>query len=277
MATLRIGDNPGAGTVGGILDAEIAQQYPTSPQGTTVTTYLKANTAGQISRFLMQLDLTPFAGQMVVVSSASVSILNADAMASTRTVELRELITTFTETQATWNVRATATNWNVAGALTGTDAGTTVLGTGIMPTTSSTRFTVSGAGFATWLQGKINAGATSCNFILSVINDTTVFDALNRRIATRNNTTASNRPWCDIDYTVATPPNISVDDISVNNLSGTATFTVSLSTPFALPVSVDYATTDDTATAGDDYTATSGTLTFAPGESVKTVTESIIP
>ena len=36
-------------------------------------------------------------------------------------------------------------------------------------------------------------------------------------------------------------------------------------------VRVDYATADGTARAGEDYTATSGTLTFQPGESVKTI------
>ena len=36
-------------------------------------------------------------------------------------------------------------------------------------------------------------------------------------------------------------------------------------------VSVDYATADETATAGTDYTATSGTLTFTAGETAKTV------
>ena len=34
---------------------------------------------------------------------------------------------------------------------------------------------------------------------------------------------------------------------------------------------MDYATSDGTATAGSDYGATSGTLSFAPGETSKTV------
>ena len=42
------------------------------------------------------------------------------------------------------------------------------------------------------------------------------------------------------------------------------------------PVTVNYATADGTAKAGEDYTATSGTLTFAPGEIEKTVAVSII-
>ena len=41
-------------------------------------------------------------------------------------------------------------------------------------------------------------------------------------------------------------------------------------------VSVDYATADGTATAGADYTAASGTLTFAPGETAKTVPVAIL-
>ena len=36
-------------------------------------------------------------------------------------------------------------------------------------------------------------------------------------------------------------------------------------------VTVDYATSDGTATAGSDYTAQSGTLTFSPGETAKTI------
>ena len=64
-----------------------------------------------------------------------------------------------------------------------------------------------------------------------------------------------------------------------------AVFTVRLGGAVAGTVSVDYATADTTAswtgsdgpaTAGADYTATSGTLTFAPGETAKTVSVPIL-
>jgi hypothetical protein len=41
-------------------------------------------------------------------------------------------------------------------------------------------------------------------------------------------------------------------------------------------VTVNYSTADGTATAGEDYTATSGTLTFSPGETTNTVFVQII-
>ncbi|QEH35011.1 Calx-beta domain protein [Aquisphaera giovannonii] len=58
--------------------------------------------------------------------------------------------------------------------------------------------------------------------------------------------------------------------------SASVSFTVSIAQPSALPVTVSYATADGTATAGSDYTAASGTLTFAPGETSKTISVAVL-
>ncbi len=55
-----------------------------------------------------------------------------------------------------------------------------------------------------------------------------------------------------------------------------ATFNVALSCPNAQEVSVDWATADQTATAGSDYTGASGTLTFPPGTTTQPVLVSVL-
>lgn len=54
-----------------------------------------------------------------------------------------------------------------------------------------------------------------------------------------------------------------------------ATFAFTLSAASTTPVTVRYATADGTATAGSDYVATSGTLTFAPGQTTASVTVTV--
>jgi len=71
------------------------------------------------------------------------------------------------------------------------------------------------------------------------------------------------------------PPAVSVGDASVSEGdSGQVdeTFTVSLSAPSGRQVTASFATADDSALAPGDYDATSGTVTFLPGETSKTVT-----
>ena len=60
--------------------------------------------------------------------------------------------------------------------------------------------------------------------------------------------------------------------------SGTTpfTFTVTLAAPYDQAVTVNYATQDGTAAAGEDYVAAAGTLTFAPGETTKTIAVGVV-
>ena len=74
-------------------------------------------------------------------------------------------------------------------------------------------------------------------------------------------------------------PGLRITDATMaeGNASTTAmTFTVTLTHAAAGPVTAQYATANGTAVAGSDYQATSGTLTFAPGEMQKTITVPVI-
>ena len=97
---------------------------------------------------------------------------------------------------------------------------------------------------------------------------------------------SSNRAICTGDgrklshstsATVAGPPSISVADATVTEAAGAVlAFTVSLSRSSSSNVTVDYATSDGTATAGADYTATSGTLTISAGSTSATVDVTVL-
>ena len=72
-------------------------------------------------------------------------------------------------------------------------------------------------------------------------------------------------------------PGLSVADARVREAANaTVDFAVTLSRAAGAAVTVDYATSDGTATAGADYRAATGTLTFVSGETAKTVSVAVI-
>jgi hypothetical protein len=75
-----------------------------------------------------------------------------------------------------------------------------------------------------------------------------------------------------VDFTTAAQLQFSAATYSVNENGGSATITVTRTNGSDGAVSVQYATSNGTATAGQDYTATAGTLNFASGETSKTFT-----
>jgi hypothetical protein len=101
-------------------------------------------------------------------------------------------------------------------------------------------------------------------------------------LATANTSATASVLLNDATWPPAGAPTIRIDYGPVSVTEGNTgtrpiTFTVRLSGPFGQPVSVWYETADGKswqgpATAGADYQAASGTLTFGPGETSKTIT-----
>ena len=92
-------------------------------------------------------------------------------------------------------------------------------------------------------------------------------------LCTKDGWKLSNRISARIRYA----PSVSVAGANAAEASGaTVDFPVTLSRALARRVTVDYATSDGTARAGEDYAGVSGTLTFAPGETQKTISVPVL-
>lgn len=75
--------------------------------------------------------------------------------------------------------------------------------------------------------------------------------------------------YSDVTFNLAgaSSPTVSISDVTVNEDAGTATVSVTLSGTLSNDsVTVDYSTSNGTATSVSDYTAVSGTFTWAAGE-----------
>jgi VCBS repeat-containing protein len=115
----------------------------------------------------------------------------------------------------------------------------------------------------------VPAGVTSFSITLPTTQD--ALDEVNETVPVTVGGVSGTGTITDDDAT----PSLSIDDVTVNEAAGTMSFTVTLSAASGQSVSVNYGTSNGTATAGADYTAGSGTLTFAPGVVSQTITVAI--
>jgi hypothetical protein len=127
------------------------------------------------------------------------------------------------------------------------------------------------------------AGETSKTFQVPIIDDT-LFELDETVHLTLSNPSVNIALGTPNDTAILTikdndtMPDVMFSDTSypVMENAGSATITVVLSNPSGAISEVHYQTTDGTAIAPTDYTATSGILTFAPGETSKTFTVPIV-
>ena len=120
----------------------------------------------------------------------------------------------------------------------------------------------------------ILAGETSAPISVTVLDDN---DAESNEQFTVNLSNAGDATIADgtgvgtiIDDDRVNPPpdlpDLTIDDVSVAEDAGNAEFTVTADTTSTIDITVVYATADESATAGDDYTTTTGTLTIRVGQ-----------
>ena len=125
-----------------------------------------------------------------------------------------------------------------------------------------------------------NPGQTSLNIPVTVIGSlATQLDEFNETFsvvlssptnATLANTTGTVTILNDDTPTVSIP-SATIDTLEGNSGTHTVPVTVSLTKPSVVSISVNYATSNGSAVTTSDYLAASGTLTFSPGQTTKTV------
>ena len=179
--------------------------------------------------------------------------------------------------------------FSVATNLVGEGSGTLTLTVNRTGTTNNavtvdfttTNVTASSSGDYTATNGTLSfaAGETSKTFTTDITDDDTqestetfrivLSNPTDARITTGTNTvTVTDDDGSTVGFTVATS--------NLGETNGTLTFTVVRSGATNTAVSVDFATTNVTATVVNDYTATNGTLSFAAGETTNTFTLDIV-
>jgi Ca2+-binding RTX toxin-like protein len=190
------------------------------------------------------------------------------AVAPTTVIENGTTNLVYTFTRAGLTTNALTVNYGVGGTAT-----------------LATDYTQTGAASFTATTGTVTfaAGATTATVTIDPTGDT-VFEA-DETIAL---TLASGAGYSIGTTTAATgtiinddiPPAISIADTTIiEGINGNPTqslITVSLNKASSQAISVNYATSNGTAIAGTDYTATTGTLTFAAGQTSRTIAVPIL-
>lgn len=142
------------------------------------------------------------------------------------------------------------------------------------PRVSSADFTLfKGVALEPWLNYLAPTGLQ----LLSSTNDTASFSRILNPGIYAINITASSVSGEVFLTRLTNPSTLSLADVTVAEGVGLAEIEVTLSHPATVPVTVEYATLNGSAMEDLDFTDTSGTLSFAPGETSQTATVRILP
>jgi hypothetical protein len=144
---------------------------------------------------------------------------------------------------------------------------------------------VSGVGNGTGATGYTDYASLGQYFIAGTITPSTTYTTTTTPTTTTTNTTTTNTttnttttPTTTNNTPTPPPPAgaFSINDVTIDESAGLATFTVKLSQAQSKSSTVNVATVNGTALSGVDYTALSKTLTFAAGQTSQTVAVSLV-
>jgi hypothetical protein len=222
--------------------------------------------------FTMDLS-SPSANATIARSSATATIIDNDAPSGTPQVSISDLVVDEAAGTANFVITLDRPSTGVVSINYATQDGAPVTGADAAHAGSDY---VAASGTL-----KFGAGETAKTVKVGLINDTLNegAEAFSLALSGLVGATALNPVGTAViganDEPVVSKASISIDDVVVGEQDGFADFVIRLDAPTSAPVTVNYSTGNSTAFgtpfANPDYVSSSGALTFAAGETVKTV------
>ena len=213
------------------------------------------------------ISLSSAVNASIARAAAIATIIDNDAPSGTPVVSINDFVVDEADKQASFVVTLDRPSTGVVSMNYATQNGSALAGSDYTAASGALHF-APGETAKTVKVGLINdttaETAEAFNLALSGLVGGTVIDAVGTAVIAQN------------DSAVAAVTGISIDDVVVGESETYAGFLVHLTAPSASVVTVNYAAFNGTATNTLDYAAQSGTLTFAPGETVKTVSLSVL-
>ena len=270
--TARLQDGVSPAAYGGTRDATISQAAPTTALGTATTLLLDGDDppgSGSDLSTVLRFDTSSIPAGATVVD-ASVRFRATDPSASV--YRAYPLLRSWTETVTTWTTAATGVPWATAGATGATDRGSTAVGVLSAPSLGRVTLALDANGIAL-VQSWIDGTATNNGIVIA---GTSVTDGID--LASREATTAGDRPELVVTYRLGTAPPLAVTTASLPGATVGVPYSTTLTAGGGTPPytwAVTSGSLPATVTLGPD-----GTLSGAPGTAgsfpfTATVTDSL--
>ena len=219
---------------------------------------------------LFEMNLSsPSANATIARASATATIIDNDAPSGTPQVSINNLTVDEADGTANFVITLDRPSTGVVSMNYATQDGAPITGAAAA---------LAGSDYVA-ASGTLNfaAGETAKTVKVQLINDTLQegAEAFSLALSGLVGATALNPVGTAVvganDEPVVSKASISIDDVTVGEQDGFADFVIRLDAPTSAPLTVNYSTAPSTATNYSDFIPVSGALTFAPGETVKTV------
>lgn len=217
-----------------------------------------------IENFFLNLS-APSANAKISDNFAFATIIDNDAAKGVPVVNINDFVVDEAGKEATFVITLDKPSLSVVTMSYATQNGTALAGSDFTAARGSLSFAPGEMAKTVKVTLLNDIAPEAFNLVLSAITNATTLDPVGTAIIAEN------------DAPQVLVSNISVDDIVVDESQTYTDFLVRLDAPNTGTVTVHYATAKNTAANGTDYMHITGDLTFAAGETVKTVRIPIIP